>query len=744
MKRTALFAPLVALGIGCGSAYKISNDAAGFVAPVDAEGTVPPSGGSTGTDDAGVPSGGSTGTDSATTTPIGGSPGRLDASPPSGGSTGTVDARPSDVARGPDAYVKPVEPGAWSVPTGHPRIYLNAKQKDRLSTLVSSSHPAAKAFMDTSTTAYAYESWFSALKYQITGTASHCTYAVSTIDTMVSSEETKIASGVVANVAADSYLHVGGTIGDLALTLDYCWDSVTPAQRTRWLAYANQAVSNVWNPNTATWGGKSFTWSGWSIKNPSSNYYYSFLRATMLLGLVEYYEDPTNGPAWVKMFRDTKIGGELVPKFKADLVGGGSREGSGYGVSMREIFRMYDQWEQTTGQRIADLTPHTRESLAAMLHQIVPTYDRTAPVGDHARDSTSPLFDYDRDYANVLAWLYPTDPLAARLAYVFDASNVPSMGQGFMRFSDFIYTNPALTKVAPTDVYPLYRAAGTGNLYMRSGWTKDATWAHFMCGRYDEDHAHQDQGSFLIYKRGWLAYDQVINSRSGIVQTTTVHNLVRVDQGTTTITQKVNAKADSTMLALQDEADWTYIAADMTPVYEGRAAVAKMQREMVWLKPDVFIVFDRVDTSGSGNTRVWQLQSPVSPSITGRTAAVNASGSTLTVYAILPATSTLKVVDWKSADSDMRDGFRFEEVDSAGTSSLFLNVMALDGAVATAVADDITGQHGVKLTLKNGDTATVRFGDSTPGATVDWTRAGGTVVTSGARTVAVEALPLLK
>ena len=32
------------------------------------------------------------------------------------------------------------------------------------------------------------------------------------------------------------------------------------------------------------------------------------------------------------------------------------------------------------------------------------------------------------------------------------------------------------------------------------------------------------------------------------------------------------------------------------------------------------------------------------------------------------------------------------------------------------MADDITGQHGVKLALKNGDTATVRFGDSTPGA----------------------------
>jgi hypothetical protein len=637
-----------------------------------------------------------------------------------------------------------VDPGPWAVPAGHPRIYLNAKQKERLSALVASSHPAAKAFMATATSAYAYEAWFSALKYQLTGTASHCTYAVSTIDTLVTDEEAKIAAGAAAEVAGDSYLYVGETIGDLALTLDYCWDQVTAGQRTRWLAYANQAVWNVWNPTAAKWGGKTFAWSGWSVKNPSNNYYYSFLKATLLLGLVEYYEDPTNGPAWTQLFRDTKLAGEVVPTFAAELAGGGSREGSGYGVSQRGLYRLYDLWEQTTGQRIADLTPHARESMAFMLHQIVPTYDRTAPVGDHARESTSALFDYDRDYANALEWLYPGDPMAARLAAVFAASSVPSMSQGFMRFSDFIYANPGLTPVAPDDVYPLYRAAGTGNLYLRSGWTRDATWAHFMCGPYTESHAHQDQGSFLIYKRGWLAYDQNINSHSGIVQETTVHNLVRVEQGSTIVSQKVGAAGSSKLLALQDEPAWTYLAADLTPAYEGRAAVGKMQREMVWLKPDVFVVFDRVDTS-AGAARIWQLQSPVAPTLAGRTATVSASGSTLTVHAILPAAATLRTIDWKATDSDMSGGgFRFEEADATGTTSLFLNVLALDGAVASAAPDDIAGQHGVKLTLQSGDVATLRFADTAPGATVDWTRAGGAVVTSGPRTLAVEVLPLLR
>ncbi|MEO7093775.1 MAG: hypothetical protein ABI175_11030, partial [Polyangiales bacterium] len=88
-------------------------------------------------------------------------------------------------------------------------------------------------------------------------------------------------------------------------------------------------------------------------------------------------------------------------------------------------------------------------------------------------------------------------------------------------------------------------------------------------------------------------------------------------------------------------------------------------------------------------------------------------------------------------------GYRFESVDTA-SDSLFLNVLSLDGAAATVVADDVSGQHGVKITFSSGGSATVRFGDGTPGATVDWKRADGTTVTSGARTMAVEALPLMK
>src|SRR5438132_437492 len=97
--------------------------------------------------------------------------------------------------------------------------------------------------------------------------------------------------------AIDAGNSAGGSDGlgqmtpDIALVYDWCNTQVTSSQKTRWLKYADQAVSNVWHNTTAKWGTKSFPWTGWATDDPSDNYYYSFLRATMLLGLATLGED---------------------------------------------------------------------------------------------------------------------------------------------------------------------------------------------------------------------------------------------------------------------------------------------------------------------------------------------------------------------------------------------------------------------------------------------------------------------
>src|SRR5207249_4996064 len=115
-------------------------------------------------------------------------------------------------------------------------------------------------------------------------------------------------------------------------------------------------------------------------------------------------------------------------------------------------------------------------------------------------------------------------------------------------------------------------------------------------------------------------------SHSGLTQETTAHGLVRI----TSAGQPVRQIADtiSKLTALHQGPGFTHAAADLTAAYNGNPAVQKVQREIVYLLPDVVIVFDRVQ-SASGTTQTWQLASPVAASISGSTAAIANAGHTL-------------------------------------------------------------------------------------------------------------------
>jgi len=599
-------------------------------------------------------------------------------------------------------------------PTAHPRIYLTPNRA-RLKAALDSSTTTAARFRRTvdswvaGSDVYNFQAWNAALLGQLTGTTSYCTKAVANVEAQVAAAEAKIASGGVPDVASDSYLNVGDMIGNVALVYDWCYPQVTSAQRTRWIAYANQAVSNVWSYATATWGGRAFPWSGWSIDNPSNNYYYSFLRATMLLGLATKGEN-TQADTWVTKFRDAKIIAQLDPTFTADLVGGSSREGTGYGVAMRKLFELYGFWKATTGEDLATKTPHTRASMLAMIHQVLPTLDKVPPTGDHSRDSTASFFDYHRDYFQQLMAIFPNDSLAGRAKFLIASSSIKTMSSAFMIVQDFINDDPSVAATSLTGLNTVYQATGIGEIYARSGWDTGATWINLIAGPYTESHAHQDQGSLMIYKGGWLAYDANINSHSGLAQDTTAHSLVRIDSGGVPIKQI--ASTISTVMALKKGASFTYMAADVTPAYRNNAAIQKVQRELVYVQPNVAIVFDRVQSTSS-TTQTWQLAVPTAPAISGNTATVTNAGHTLKLTRIAPSAATMSAYNF-TADADFNGGFRLDEK-VAGGDQRYLHVLAVDGAVASTAPAGSATQPGVTVNLATGQQITVLFNRDTVG-----------------------------
>lgn len=265
---------------------------------------------------------------------------------------------------------------------------------------------------------------------------------------------------------------------------------------------------------------------------------------------------------------------------------------------------------------------------------------------------------------------------------------------------------------------------------------------NFTAGPYTESHAHRDQGSFLLYRQEWMAYDPNYHSHSGIEQGEELHNLVRLSDATGTLRQWEGAS--STMQALQQGDGWVHMAADSTAVYTLRnnPPVSRVQREIVWLDPGVAVVFDRVNT-GAGTQQTWQLNSPVQPVVRGATATFAGTDETMTLQRVIPAAATTSVFDW-STDSEYSGGFRLDEA-VAGGSNTFLHVLSFGAAagatVSSAVRSDAVGRQGVQITFADGRVALVRFSTTGVDGTLELRSATGTVTQSVALNVGVRTLP---
>jgi hypothetical protein len=81
---------------------------------------------------------------------------------------------------------------------------------------------------------------------------------------------------------------------------------------------------------------------------------------------------------------------------------------------------------------------------------------------------------------------------------------------------------------APTEL--IYHSPGAGALFARTSWDTDASWMAFVAGKYDQSHAHQEQGNFTFFKNDWLSVTSNIWSHSGIHQEVTVNNVVRFER----------------------------------------------------------------------------------------------------------------------------------------------------------------------------------------------------------------------
>jgi hypothetical protein len=489
---------------------------------------------------------------------------------------------------------------SYNLPTARPYVSLaHYAMADRGSVAYARFKAAADAAL-AGDPPYNYSATHSVIMYRLTGTVSYLADAITRVDSFVTAAEAAIAAGGVPDLAGDSYLDVGWYLDQLALTYDYGYDRLTTSQRQRWAALAEQALTNVWHPDAAAWGGVAHPWSGWSICDPGNNYHFSFLRATMLWALAG------RNPVWLDFLQTQKFG--PLTDYYATLTGGGSREGTGYGTALKDLFENYLYWLDSTNENLAALTTHTRETIDYWVHATVPTRDRFAPIGDQSRSSMTDLFDYQENLVHTAVVLSPGTPQARRGTWWLQNNSVDGVSQSFTLSGDLL-PYPDAPQV-PTAL--VYHAVGAGALFARSSWNTDAAWLAVVAGKYDQSHAHQDQGSFTFFRGTWLAVTNNIWSHSGINQDVDVHNVLRFERADGSIIPQSPSDTLASTMTSSSSADRLTITADLANAFwRSRDSVRSWTRTFDFFN-NTLRVTDTCEVA-PGVRPVFQLQVPVAP-----------------------------------------------------------------------------------------------------------------------------------
>jgi hypothetical protein len=365
---------------------------------------------------------------------------------------------------------------------------------------------------------------------------------------------------------------------------------------------------------------------------------------------------------------------------------------------------------------------------------------RPIPMGDGG----GRVFGGDRDKVlssrRILVNLYRGDP-AHQVVHAFNETT-PVSSIGVHAYKDFLWRD-ADAETGDLGAFKLsHFSPGPGYVYARSSWEDDAVYFYFKCGDRFTAHQHLDVGHFLIYKNAELAgdgghydsfgslHDVNYHMRSIAHNTVLVHdpaeqwlgstsyeagirggNVTGNDGGQTHSWPNHNGAVSDAedwlanrdiydiadITAFEDKGTFLYVAGDCSNAYS-QDKLEYFTRQIVYIRPETFIVFDRVRSTDAGFKKTWLLHAMAVPEGSPPRLTITNGTGRLFVQTLLPQApqvtlaqgNTLYQYDGQSFPPDRDTGpapqCRIEV--SPGTpaqTDYFLHVLtATDAATASA------------------------------------------------------------
>jgi len=460
----------------------------------------------------------------------------------------------------------------------------------------------------------------------------------------------------------------GSDLALCAIAYDLCYEYWTEAQREAFHKYMNKTVDANVSSETHVFHNGWYGYKHWGIG---------------LACYATYYENPRAPEILKTLEEDWRA--RAAPALRLAGDGGGWAEGYYINYFLYEWLFFCEVARNCEGKDYyADALEFFRSRAVAGMFEMYPgisTYNsrRPIPMGDGG----GRVFGGDRDKTlsarRILVNYFRDDP-SHQAVHAFNETT-PRSSVGVYAYKDFLWQDVTVTSTDLKGFKLSHISPGPGYVYARSSWDEDATYFFFKCGDRFTAHQHLDVGHFLIYKHTELLgdgghYDEFGSTHDVNYHLRTIaHNTILVHDPSETwpgiragnvtandggqrhnwphhngaVTDPADWRKDrklydiADILAFEDRGSYVYMAGDCTRSYSPDKLTC-FTRQIVFLRPDTFVIFDRVSSRNAGFKKTLLLQAMTVPRQTEDDLIVTNGKGRLFIQTLLPKQAKVTLV----------------------------------------------------------------------------------------------------
>ncbi len=487
-------------------------------------------------------------------------------------------------------------------------------------------------------------------------------------DESLGTDAVQMAMKYVAGPIRKGHVTFAHDLARCAIVYDLCYEFWTRQQRVQFHEYMNATVDANVRSETHVFHNGWYGYKYWGIGLACYACYYENDRAPAILEGLEADWRTRAAPA-------LELAGD----------GGGWAEGYYINYWLYEWLFFCEVARRCEGlDHYAEAPKFFENRAVASMFEAYPgisTYGsrRPIPMGDGG----GRVFGGDRDKVlsarRILVSRYADDP-NHQAVHAFN-EQTPRSSVGVYAYKDFLWHDTNIKAGNLEDFKLSHISQGPGYVYARSSWDDDATYFFFKCGDRFTAHQHLDVGHFLIYKYEELAgdgghYDSFGSSHDVNYHLRTIaHSTILLydpaekwpgiragnvtgndggqahnwphHNGAVTDPEQWHAGRDlydiADILAFEDRGAYVYVAGDCTRAYSSDK-MESFTRQIVFLRPNTFVIFDRVCSKDAGFKKTWLLQAMKVPTRTNKHLVITNGKGRLFVQTLLPARPQVRLV----------------------------------------------------------------------------------------------------